>query len=101
VAEVKETDPVVYSGWVHVKPGEGRTVRSPDHSRKPLPVDGDWVNWSVYWERRRIDKDVIVSDPQPSRDSDAGPVPVAPPAPPVPAPPAPAPKAIKSEEKDV
>jgi hypothetical protein len=93
----EEKDPVVYSGRVHVKPGDGRTVRSPDHGKQNLPAKGDWVEWSVYWERRRLDGDVVVSDPQP--DPDAQDVPAAPPAPPAPPPPPPAP-ALKAPKTD-
>lgn len=45
---------------LYVKPGPGRRPRH-EHTRQPLPVDGDYWPDSVYTRRRLRDGDVVLA----------------------------------------
>lgn len=50
----------------YVKPARvGLVVRQP-HNGKPLPDEGDFVNWSGYWMRRKAEGSIVeVKPPKP------------------------------------
>lgn len=39
-----------------------RRVRDP-RDRLPLTIEGKEVEWSIFWERRRADGDILLSEP--------------------------------------
>ncbi|MCE8004224.1 DUF2635 domain-containing protein [Halomonas sp. MCCC 1A11081] len=41
---------------------EGLVVRQP-HNGRPLPAEGDWVEWSGYWMRRTAEGSVVKAAP--------------------------------------
>jgi len=46
-----------------VKPArEGLVVRHPRNGR-PLPDEGDWVEWNRYWARRLAEESVVKAEP--------------------------------------
>ena len=47
----------------YVKPARaGLVVRQP-HNGKPLPDEGDFVNWSGYWTRRKAEGSIVEATP--------------------------------------
>lgn len=47
----------------YVKPArQGLVVRRP-HNARPLPAEGDWVEWTSYWMRRMAEGSVVKATP--------------------------------------
>ena len=55
-----------------VKPArKGLVVRRPNNGR-PLPEDGDWVNWNSYWMRRKTEGSVVEVRPPKKKPASGG-----------------------------